>query len=86
MRAVKWWRPAAEQNHADAQRALGDAFLWGEGVEKDIVLAYMWFSLATTKENERAKIGLDFVVKILMPDQRAQAIELAEAWRQAHGG
>ena len=49
-----------------------------------MVMAHMWFDLATAQEDERAKIGLEFVAKLLTPAERAKALKLAEAWRQAH--
>ena len=33
--AVKWWRKAAEQKHADAQCHLAQAYFLGEGIAKD---------------------------------------------------
>ena len=53
--AVKWYRKAAEQNHAEAQYNLGICFYKGEGVAKDQVEAYKWVLLAARQGDEDAK-------------------------------
>src|SRR2546422_724089 len=40
--AVKWYRKAAEQNHAIAQHNLGVYYETGRGVGKDFVEAVRW--------------------------------------------
>jgi hypothetical protein len=42
--AVKWYRKAAEQNYAGAQFNLGFCYANGQGVAKDNVEGYKWFS------------------------------------------
>ena len=47
--AVKWFRLAAAQGHANAQNDLGLMYATGQGVPQDYVRAHMWFSLAAAK-------------------------------------
>jgi hypothetical protein len=44
--AVRWFRLAAEQGHADAQLNLGLMHYNGDGVAQDPVAAARWFRLA----------------------------------------
>ncbi len=45
--AVKWYRLAARQGHADAQMAMGMAYHFGDGVEaKDSKQGYQWLLIA----------------------------------------
>ena len=44
--AVKWYREAAEQGHADAQYNLGYMYEKGLGVKKDKAEAEKWFRKA----------------------------------------
>lgn len=51
VQSAKWFRMAAEQGHRRSQLILGAMYSMGEGVPKDLVLAYMWTSISngTTK-------------------------------------
>lgn len=40
--SAKWFRMAAEQGHGRSQLMLGAMYSLGEGVPKDLVIAYMW--------------------------------------------
>jgi TPR repeat protein len=43
----RWLWQAADQGHALAHHRLGTIYYYGlDGVEKDLVLAYVWYSLA----------------------------------------
>ena len=48
--AAKWFRRAAEQGLANSQNKLGLMYEQGEGVPRDYVLAYVWFSLAAAQD------------------------------------
>ena len=45
-RAARWYRLAAEQGHTGAQFYLGGMYYAGEGVPRDYVQAFVWFSLS----------------------------------------
>jgi len=53
--AVKWWRKAAEQGHAEAQFALGVRYALGEDVPKHEQKAYMWYLLAAANGDEETQ-------------------------------
>ena len=48
--ALREWRPLAEQGHAKAQNNLGGGmYEKGQGVPRDKVSAYMWYSLSAAQ-------------------------------------
>ena len=49
--AVKWYRKAAEQNHAAAQYNLGVCYANGQGVAKDEVEAVKWYRKAAEQNH-----------------------------------
>ena len=51
--AVKWFRKAAEQNHAQAQCDLGVCYANGQGVAKDEVEAVKWYRKAAEQNLRR---------------------------------
>ena len=53
--AVKWFRLAADQGHADAQTNLGICYAKGEGVTQDFTEAVRWFGLAADQGHTEAK-------------------------------
>ncbi len=54
--AVSWYRKAAEQGHSFAQYLLGARYYFGEGVSRNKVNAYVYWSLAGLTEDARAKL------------------------------
>ena len=58
--AAKWFRKAAEQNHAKAQCALGNCYCSGEGVTKDYVEAFNWYRKAAEKSYAGAEFRLGY--------------------------
>jgi hypothetical protein len=56
--AVKWYRKAAEQGHADAQVNLGECFMNGQGVAKDPVDAVKWYRKAAEQGLAIAQLSL----------------------------
>lgn len=73
-------RPVAEQGDPDAQYMLGFLYARGEGVRRDLVRAYLWFSLAARHGDP---IAADMVVSLsrrMTPEQIAQAKALALEW------
>jgi len=74
--AVKWWRKAADQGHADAQAWLGFMYYNGEGVPKDAAEAYAWYNLASIS-NEDARKWRDELEKSLTSEQKVRAQQLS---------
>ena len=57
-KAVKWYRKAAEQDHADAQTKLGVCYFSGEGVAKDFAEAAKWYRKAAEQGHANAQYNL----------------------------
>jgi len=70
--AVKWYRKAAEQGHTEAQLNLGYCYANGQGVVKDKVEAYAWFSMAAKADSDAAE-SRDLLRKGLTPQQFTDA-------------
>jgi len=52
--AAIWFRKAAEQGYADAQCALGELYLNGFGVTRDVNEAKIWFNKSARQGNKKA--------------------------------
>lgn len=88
--AMKWYRKAAEQGHAEAQFNLGSMFANGQGVPKDYTQSYFWFNLVASREsgeeNRKASAARGRVAKQLTREQLQEAQRLAGEWEGAHRG
>ena len=73
--AFKWYSQAALAGNAEAQVNLASAYAQGLGVDKDLVKAYAWYSLA--KKQPIAAANLDAVAKLMDAAQIQQAGTLA---------
>ena len=80
--AVRWYRLAATQGHADAQTNLGFMYGNGRGVPMDVVRAHMWFNLAAAKGDADAVKNRDFAASKMSPQQMAEAQKLARECRE----
>jgi TPR repeat protein len=60
-------------------------YLNGLGVSKDVVVAHLWFSLATDQGDEEAAMNLDMVEGQMSEDQIAEARGLLRAWKGREG-
>lgn len=56
--AVKWYRKAAEQGYASAQKDLGDCYYFGQGVDVDNVEAVKWYRKAAEQGDQFAQHSL----------------------------
>lgn len=59
-KAVEWWRMAAEQGHARAQRNLGVCYENGYGVSEDKSEAVIWYTKAAEQGNADAQCNLGY--------------------------
>ena len=75
--AVRWYKLAAAQGHAEAQSSLGQMYAIGHGVLQDYTRAHMWFNLAAVKSESNAIKNRDLIVKLMTPQQIAEAQKLA---------
>ena len=82
--AVKWFRKAAEQGHAQAQLYLGIRYASGEGVPQDYVLAHMWYSLSAAIGHQDGAKARAAIATLMTPAQIAEAQKLAREWWAKH--
>lgn len=74
-KAWKWYCLAAHKGHPRAQRKMGSFYLHGhDPVTKDIVRAYMWFTLSGAELNWIEN-------NVITPRQVAEARRLVAEWR-----
>lgn len=87
-KAADWFRRAAEQSEADAQLALAQACLHGEGVAKDPAEALRWAQASADQGNTDAMLLAGDLLKTQDPGRSkalyAQALILLQA-RSARG-
>ena len=79
--ALRWFRLAAEQGHAQAQFNLGIMYNTGRGVPQDNVSAHMWLNLAAAQST-----GEDRARYVTVRDRVAEGMtreDLSEAQRRA---
>ena len=58
-KAVEWYRKAAENGNATAQKNLGVCYEYGRGVTLSKATAAEWYRKAADQGNENAKKALD---------------------------
>ena len=74
--ALRFYRLAAPQV-VQSQYSLGAMYYQGQGVNQDIVIAYMWFYVAAENGNPRSKGNINVLAKEMKPKQIAKAEKLA---------
>ncbi len=84
LEAVRWLELAAEQGEGDAQTYLGYIYGTGEGVPKDLITAYVWYSLGALNGNLNATGTVEFIGEELSPDEIAEVERLTETWLEEH--
>jgi TPR repeat protein len=77
--AIQVFRVMAAQGNAKAQHLVGVMYHRGEGVARNSVRAFAWFSLAAAHGDRDAKAKLDEVSKTMTRDEISQAREMAQA-------
>ena len=77
VKAVEWYRKAAEQGYADAQYSLAEMYDKGEGVPKDSVKAVEWFRKAAEQGDAAAqsRLGSIYGGGLGVPKNLAKAVE-----------
>ena len=82
--AMKWFRKAAEQGHADAQSYLGLMYTEYTGVPEDYVKTYMCLSLASAQGDKGAARNLDIIKRQMTPEDISKTQALASEWWEKH--
>jgi hypothetical protein len=86
MKALQWFRKAAEAGNMEGQRNLGHAFAEGQGTPADLVEAYHWLSVAAEKGDKAAKAELAGLTRKLSQQQLRQGQERAAAFSRQSAG
>lgn len=76
--AARLYAMAAKSGNAEAQYALGALHIHGHGVEKDLVRAHMWLSLAGMRGLKFARMRRDEIEAMMTPEQIAEAEKLRQ--------
>lgn len=71
-----------DTKYAGAQYKLSAMYFNGNGVPRDLVLAYMWVKLAAHHGSEEAKRDRQFIASEMTQEQMAKGDELAHKWLQ----
>jgi TPR repeat protein len=79
MPAIRLFRPLAKQGNAKAQHLIGVMYHKGEGVARNSVRAFAWFSLAAAHGDRDAQAKLREVSQTMTPEELSQAREMAQA-------
>ena len=83
---LKWIRLSAEQGEQDAQFLLGKAYMKGQKeLPRDPVQGDMWLRLAAKDNKQFYQDELNSAERLMSPDQRAKAKELAAVWKPKSG-
>lgn len=82
--AADWYRKAAEQGYASAQRNLGVMYSDGRGVPKDEAQAYMWYNLAAALGNDRARSNRAILEKTMSRVEIEKAQAMSREWSAKH--
>ena len=77
--AIRLFRPLAEKGNAKAQNLIGVMYHKGQGVARNSVRAWLWFSVAARKGDREAKGKMQEVSKTMTPQERRRRAK----WRQA---
>jgi TPR repeat protein len=77
--AMQLFRPLAQQGNAKAQNVLGTMYRRGQGVARNSVRAFVWFSRAAARGDATATAELREVSQTMTGEELAQAREMAEA-------
>jgi len=77
--AIQLFRPLAAKGNAKAQHLIGVMYHRGQGVARNSVRAFAWFSLAAAHGDRDAQAKLQAVSKTLTPEELSQAREMAKA-------
>ena len=76
--ALMYLRPLAEQNHKKAQGTLGWMYEAGTGVQRDYIMAFVWYDLAVTNGHKKARRNRNSVESKLDEDELKKAQTLSK--------
>ena len=82
--ALFWYKLAAAQGFIDSINNLGELFLNGQGVNKDLITAYQWFHIAGANDDADALESLRELEKILSSAEIQNALIYKKNWLSMH--
>jgi len=77
----EWYRKAADQGLVQALNNLALLYMRGDGVPKDLVEAYKWFTIAVRGGVAAARGGQNEAALEMKPAELAQALRLAQQFK-----
>jgi hypothetical protein len=91
LQSARWLNLAARKGHAGAQAKLGSMLFNGEGIEADPIEGLMWLTVASRRAAGTADDAwihdlLTNAMSVATPEQRKQAVELADSLGTRFGG
>jgi TPR repeat protein len=91
LQSARWLNLAARKGHAGAQAKLGNMLFNGQGIDRDQVEGLMWLTVASRRAagtGNSAWIAdlLNNAMSVATPEQRKQAVELADSLGARFGG
>jgi TPR repeat protein len=91
LQSARWLNLAARKGHAGAQAKLGSMLFNGQGIEADPIEGLMWLTVASRRAAGTADDGwihdlLTNAMSVATPEQRKQAVELADSLGTRFGG
>ena len=84
MKALMWFRKAADQGDSSAQFNLGVMYGNGDGMSQDKTLAMMWYLIAKASNHENADQNLQKFKSQSTSTQIAEAQRMAREWLATH--
>ena len=84
VKAMHWYRKAAEQSHHGAFKDMGDIYWKGLGVPQNNILAYMWWRLGVLHGDKESERLLDIAAVKMNASRVAEAQKLAQEWMLKH--
>ena len=76
--ALMYLRPLAKQNHKKSQGTLGWMYEAGKGVQKDYIMAFVWYDLAVTNGHKKAHRNRNSVQSKLDEEELKKARALSQ--------
>lgn len=83
--AMKWLKAAADKNEMRAQYVLGVAAWNGDGVPRDLTLAYAYLARASAQGLPEATTALNTLTGVISPLQRANGWAIATSLQAGNG-
>jgi TPR repeat protein len=78
--AFKGFARLSTKGSSVSQYHLGLMYLKGTGVLQDFCRAHLWFNIASSQGNKKARIRLEKLTNKMSAHQVAEAQKLAQAW------